>query len=326
MDKEKTLSAITILAEEGLISEREVRDAFEVGAIAREPQRHKVGISDVLYYLGAGIVVAGIAIFIGQKWSILSDITKVLATLGAGIAAYFVGVLFGIYKQLEGPSSGFHLLGAFLLPGGIHVLFIDVFKWQETLAGSTTVIGGLFMLYIFSYFIFHKKSIFLLFSILFGTGFYFLFTDWLGEGSMLGEDYALYRVLGAGLTYMVLGYAFQYKDMQKGIIAFLNFFGIVAFLGSAMALGGWTPTAWDNILFEVIYAGLALGVIFLSTFLKSRAYLILGTLFLMGYIAKITGEYFADSTNWPLALIIIGFSFIAIGYGALELNKKYLKR
>lgn len=325
MDKEATLHSVTALASQGMLSETELRDAFLRGSGVRMPEKHRIGVSDVLYYLGGGIVLVGIAIFVGQKWDVMNDVAHVLITLGAGVVAYITGVLLGSYKQLSGPSSAFHFLGAMLIPSGVHVLFIDVFHWEPTLSGSATVFFGLFLLYLVSYAVFERRNIFLLFSILFGTAVYILFTDWLAVGTTLGSDYAFSRIIGAGLTYLFLGYAFRVLPVARGIIAFLNFFGIIMFLGGSLALGGWKPSELPNIIFEVIYPGLALGVIFLSAFLKSRAYLIFGALFLMGYIAKITGEYFADSVGWPLALIVIGFAFMGIGYGAILLNKKYLK-
>ena len=325
MDKAKTLQEVTALAQSGLVSERELRAAFEAGVAVRDPNRRSFGVSDVLSYLGAGIVVIGIAIFIGQKWDVMGSAARLLVTLGAGIAAYASAVLFGAYKQLEGPSAGFHLLGALLIPGGIHVLFVDVLGVEQTLGGTTLVACGLFLLYLVSFSVFQKKTVLLFFSTLFGTGAYFLITDWLAQDADMGEHYGLYRVLIAGLSYISLAYAFQKHELYKGMVGFLNLFGIVGFLGSALALGGYKPTEWDSILFEITYPGLALLVIFWSTYTKSRSYLVFGTLFLMGYIGKITAEYFADSVGWALSLILVGFAFIGIGYGAVFLNKKYLK-
>jgi uncharacterized integral membrane protein len=43
----------------------------------------------------------------------------------------------------------------------------------------------------------------------------------------------------------------------------------------------------------------------------------------MGYIFKITSEYFASSLGWPLALIIAGFAIIGAAAGAISLRRKY---
>ena len=76
---------------------------------------------------------------------------------------------------------------------------------------------------------------------------------------------------------------------------------------------------------SVIYIGLNFGVLFLSVALKSRAMLVIGSLYLMGYILKITAEYFSDSLGWPISLVIAGFALIAVGYGTFRINQKYIK-
>lgn len=42
----------------------------------------------------------------------------------------------------------------------------------------------------------------------------------------------------------------------------------------------------------------------------------------MGYILKITSEYFADSLGWPLALMIAGFGMIGVGYLTVYIKRK----
>jgi hypothetical protein len=44
----------------------------------------------------------------------------------------------------------------------------------------------------------------------------------------------------------------------------------------------------------------------------------------MIYILKITHEYFSKDLGWPLALVLVGFFMIAIGYFSFYLNRKYL--
>jgi membrane-bound ClpP family serine protease len=69
---------------------------------------------------------------------------------------------------------------------------------------------------------------------------------------------------------------------------------------------------------------LSLGIVFLSTQLKSRAMLVWGTIFFMAYLIKISAEYFADSVGWPAALIISGLAMIAVGYYAFRIKKQYI--
>jgi hypothetical protein len=111
-------------------------------------------------------------------------------------------------------------------------------------------------------------------------------------------------------------------DTKKVLSGALYGFGIIAFLGAALGLGGWAPDA--NAFWEVGFAGLVFGTIFMSVYLKSKVLLTFGSIFLMGYIIKITGEYFSNSLGWPTALILAGLALIGVGYYTVRLNKKYL--
>ena len=74
----------------------------------------------------------------------------------------------------------------------------------------------------------------------------------------------------------------------------------------------------------LIFPVLVFGALYLSVHLKSKSFLTFGTLFLMGYILKLTSEYFSDSLGWPLALVIAGLAMIAAGYLSLYLKRKYM--
>ena len=54
--------------------------------------------------------------------------------------------------------------------------------------------------------------------------------------------------------------------------------------------------------------------------------LVLGSLYLMGYIMKITAEYFSDSLGWPVSLVLVGFALIAIGYATFMMNQRFMKK
>ena len=77
-------------------------------------------------------------------------------------------------------------------------------------------------------------------------------------------------------------------------------------------------------IWELLFPGIVFAIMFLSIPLKSRSFLIVGAGYLMAYLEKITSEYFSEGLGWPLALIILGFAIIGVGYYAYHLNKKYL--
>jgi uncharacterized membrane protein YidH (DUF202 family) len=96
------------------------------------------------------------------------------------------------------------------------------------------------------------------------------------------------------------------------IYLFLAYAGV---LFSALFLSGF----WD-----VLYALLAVGAISLSVKMRTSIGLVVSAIGVGIYVIKISSKYFADSLGWPLALIIIGFVIIGLGYFTYYLNKKYI--
>lgn len=324
-NKEEVLGYIQELAREKAITKQEIIKAFDSGGCAATEALNKnLNIAQILYYIGGGIVFLGIAILVGQNWSTLGFLTKLLATLGFGIAAYFAGLLFSRDKRTELVGSAFYLISALVTPIGIWVVFDNV-GYRNSIGLQALISGIMFLTYLFSLFV-SKKNIIILFNILFGTWFFFSFTSWLVGGApflnVSSSDFALYRILIIGIAYMLIGYSFSKSDERSSLSGFLYGFGILGFLGSTLALGNWEPN--QNIFWELIYPFLVFGALFLSVTIKSRAFLTWGTIFLMGYILKITGEYFSNSLGWPLALVICGLAMIGVGYMSFSIRKKYL--
>jgi hypothetical protein len=328
--KQQALDYIKNLGAAHSVTRQEVLAAYDAGAgIPVMSERDdiqpgtKIGIAEILYYIGGGIVFLGICILIWQNWSILSFPAKALITLGGGIAAYIVGVLFGTKEKLEGPSNAFFLISALVMPLGLYIIF-DHAGYAVGSSGMQATISFLLLVMYLASLVVYRKPVFALFSILFGTWFFYSITDY-----MVGSSYAFdwgkfyeYRALLSGIVYLLFGYAFA-KNKFAPLTNALYGFGILGFLGAALALGGWKPE--QNAFWELIFPLLAFGTLYTSVYLKSRAFLVWGTIFLMVYILKITGEYFTAGLGWPFALVLAGLLMIGAGYLSVTLNQKYLK-
>ncbi len=180
----------------------------------------------------------------------------------------------------------------------------------------------LFGTFLLSFIVF-RKNIFTIFSIIFGTWLFFALTSFLigSKPHFNGLKFFEYRDLLTRLVYIFLGYSFS-KNERHPLTGPLYGFGILGFLGAALALGGWKPN--QNVFWELIYPDLVLGVIFSSVHIKSKAFLTFGFIYLMVYILKIIVEYFTDSLGRPLALIIAGLALIVTGYFSFYLNREYI--
>lgn len=326
MDKKELLQQIRSLATENLISKEELTRAYDEALKKKTDQAiaKKIEITEILYYIGGAIVFLGIVVLIRQNWEALSVEARIIATLGSGIAAYVLGVLFSRYKTLDRAGQAFFLISAMVTPMGLYIV-PDFAGLDIGSQGIQLLISGiLFGAYLLSYVVF-RKNIFAIFSIIFGTWLFFALTSlWVGDGPRFGEYKLLeYRVLITGLAYILLGYLFSKKE-KYSLTGLLYGFGIFGFLGAALALGEWKPN--QNLFWELIYPVLVFGAIFLSVYLKSKAFLVFGTIYLILYILKITAQYFVESLDWPLALMLFGLTLIAIGYLSFYLNRKYLSK
>jgi hypothetical protein len=321
MDKQEALQYVKNLSSQKILTKDEIIDAYNEGLAGDMVLTKKVGIAEILYYIGGAVVFLGIWILIWQNWSTLNLGTKIIATLGASVLAYIIGLLSGMNKKFEGISSAFYLISALVLPVGLYVVFDNMSLDMHSAMTASLISGICLGVFSLSYILF-RKNIFTLFSILFGTWFFFAFTDFLNNGNYKDyQHFFEYRVLIVGLIYIIIGYIFA-KGNKVSMSGFLYGFGILGVLGSALSLGGWSPN--QNYFWELFFPFLVFGTLFISINLKSKSFLTFGSIFLMLYILKITGEYFKDGIGWPLALILAGLLLIAVGYLYFFLKNKYM--
>jgi len=328
MDKAQLLQAVTELASRREITSEELNDAYSIGLSGKEDHalRHRLSVSESLYYIGASIVMIGIAIFIGQHWDSLNSITRIVATLGSGIAAFVVGAIFSKQNLLQGVGQGFFFLSAILLPLGLAVSFYEAGLELESFGVQSLISGILLATYISSFFAF-RKVIFLGFAIMFGTYFFFAITNYLLDTTPLFDSWKFhnYRVLLVGVSYIFLGYYFKNSRLETFANP-LYTFGLLGVLGAALFLGGWAPHSHYSLLWQLLFPFLVFGFIYLSVILKERSFLMVSSLYLMIFILKITAEHFSDNLGWPLALILSGLALIGIGFGAFYVNQTYLQK
>lgn len=325
MQKEEVLQQIRSLAVQHLITRDEVTAAYDEGISAGidtdVAATRQATISDILYYVGGAIVFLGISVLIWQHWQALNSVTKILATLGSGIASYIVGVFLSRNERLEVASRAFYFISALVSPLGLYVTF-DIAGFDLGRYGIQSLISGILLVtYLLSYVV-YRKTVFTIFNVIFGTWLFFSFTSYLvGSNPYFTWKFSAYRVLCIGLVYVLLGY-YLTQTPQRALTGALYGFGVFSFLGAALALGDWKPN--QNAFWELVFPGLVFGVMFLSVRLKSKSFLTFGSIYLMAYILKITAEYFRESLGWPLALVLTGLALIAIGYLHFNLKKKYL--
>jgi hypothetical protein len=276
---------------------------------------------NTFYGIGAIIAVVGVGILVSQHWDEIGFFGRVLVTLGISLVTYIVALMLNKPQQ-KMVSQAMFTIAAVLAPLGSYVLLKEAnisFDWPAQ------IITSLILLVVFGSALFiSKKNILVLITVGFATwayyavimkvfGFNYYSSNFLKWASML---------LGASYIFIAYGYRSIFQGIDAGearekraIQNVLYGFGTLAILGAGIFVGG---------IFDILFIALIFGAFYGSVYLKSRSMLTLGALFLMAHIIKLTSKYFVDSAGWPVALIVIGFLVIGVGYMTLYLNKKFI--
>jgi len=318
MDKKETLQLIESQLKSGVITDADLKQVLgdynaTHGHYAQKPENSK-NVVRIIYIVGAVIILLGAIILVGENWSEIGFVGRILATLGLGLASFISALLLRKPEQ-NGISQTFYVISAVLMPLGTHVLL------SQGLIDFTSMIQSivaLFFLAVFgmTFYKTRKNTVFLI-SIAYATWLYFALIAHVINSSLLPDDLAHeWSSMILGLAYICVGIGYEKVNglIRESRISsrVLYAIGTLAILIPGLIIGG---------SFDIVYAIILCLVFYGSIRLRSRAMLIFGSVFFAGYVIRISSVYFADSIGWPLALILVGFLVIAAGYGAYYGNK-----
>jgi len=287
----------------------EVADALGGGPTFKRVRYGGV-LSRLFGYIGGIFVVAGLAIYVGLRWDHLGALGHILLTLGVGFAVFLLALVCTTDARVERAATPLFLVAALLQPTGILVML------QEYSRGGDPVHGLLFMNAVMAVqqgFTFWAKdrTVLAFTTIVFGFGFFTIAFD------LLHVSHHLIGVV-IGISLVCLAWSAD-QSRHKSLS------GLIYFVGSALFLA--TSFDWvRHTIAEVLFLGLACGVIFLSTLARSRSLLLVGTLGLIGYLSDFIAEHFANNLNGPLLLMLVGFVLIGLGAAAITINNRYIKQ
>ncbi len=306
--KDDALLDIVALAQHNQITLAEIAQALEAPSVPLNAAPASV-LSKLFGYVGGIFVFAGIGVFISMYWDDFGSASRVIITLGSGLVAFIMGLVCLNDPKYERAATPLFLMASVLQPTGIMVML------QEYSSGGDVRHGLLFMA---AYMLVQQGATFwakqrtvLAFSaVLFGCIFFAnLFDIWNVDEKLIGI------VIGSSL--LCIAYAMQ-QSKHMAIAPFWYFVGAVLLLWSMFELV-------ENSLLEPVYLGATAFIIFLSTYVRSRTLLLVGTLAMLIYIGYYTAEHFANTVGWPIALVIIGIALIGLSALAVRLNNQYIK-
>ena len=322
MDKLRVLESVSALVAEGNLSRAELLTACRRGGFVEIVERH-TRYSNLLYFVGGGVVLMGIVGLISQTWNDLGSVMRVMVSLGFGIVAFSAGVFLSRRERLGAAGPAFFLIAALALPFGLAVT-LDEAGFQADQLVSQGLISGLLMgVFAAAYLLFRSNSL-LVYAIAFATWAFFALTGWIA-GPFPGFnrlEFFEVRALAIGLSYLFLAYAFA-DTPRRPLSGFLYGAGTVTLLGAAFALAGGFGSR-GNVFWGLVSLGLVLAVLGASVYLRSKAMLTFGSVFLAVYLINFTNRYFKTSPDWPLALVFLGMMLMGVGFLILQLKRRYL--
>lgn len=281
-------------------------------------------LNKIVSYLGGLIVFVGLFILVWQNWETMGFISRISSTLVAGVVFYVSGLLFARSETTREVGYALHLTAGLLIPIGAYVL-VNQGGYEFGRAEIQSIVSlTLLIIYLVSLLSF-RYTVFAIFTLIFGTWFFFASTKFLigGNIDIWGGKFYEYRSIVIGITYILLGHYFS-SNYLRSISRTLFFLGSFIFLAASLALGGFGSD--KNLFWEIIYPVLIAGMIFLSITLRRTSLLVNSSIFLVAYTIKMTIDHFAGSMSWPLALVIGGLLVIAVAYFSRYINLHYIKQ
>ena len=304
--KQQALKQIADIAREHDLKAAEILAELSPSKVASDS---KSSILTRLFgYLGGIFVLAGLGVFVEMQWEAMNSIARIIVTLGSGMAAFVMAFFAAGDERWEKTATPLFLLAALLQPTGILVA-IDEFSRGGDERHAILLTSGVLLIQQTLTFLKMRRTVLLFMALIFGVCLYGTAMD-LAD---LDEDLIVFSL---GLSVLLVTYSID-RTRHAAITPFWYFVSSTAMLTGLFSL------IQDSVL-EILFLGAACGLVFLSTWVKSRALLFVGTVAILGYVGYYTAENFSDAVGWPIALILFGLLLIGLSAAAFRINRKYI--
>ena len=259
-------------------------------------------------YLGGIFVLAGLGVFITMQWEAMNAIARITVTLGSGMAAFVMALFAAADERWEKAATPLFLLAALMQPTGILVA-LDEFSSGGDERYAILLTSGVLLIQQTLTFLKTRRTVLLFIVLIFAVCLYGTVMDLMD----LDEDLVFFAL---GLSVLLVSYSID-RTRHAAITPFWYFVSSTAMLTGLFSL-------IQNSVVEILFLGAACGLVFLSTWVKSRALLFVGTVAILGYVGYYTAENFSDAVGWPIALILFGLLLIGLSAAAFRINRKYI--
>ena len=304
--KEQALNQIAEIAREHDLTADEILAELSP---SKEASDSKSSVLTRLFgYLGGIFVLAGLGVFIEMQWETMNSFARITITLGSGLAAFVMALVAVADERWEKTVTPLFLLAAALQPTGILVT-LDEFSSGGDERHAILLTSGVLLIQQALTFLKTRRTVLLFMSLIFAVSFYGTAMDLFD----LDEDLIGFTL---GVSVLLVSYSID-RTRHAMITPFWYFVSSAAMLAGLFSL-------IEGSVIEILFLGAACGLVFLSTWVKSRSLLFVGTAAILGYVGYYTAENFSDVVGWPIALILFGFLMIGLSAVAFRINRKYI--
>jgi len=313
--------------------------------------------TSVFGLLGAVFVLGGLGALISSFWDTMGSAFRITSTLGVGVGLTGLLIVAIREKKYPGLIRPLVFIAAMIQTSGWFVLLQELYPRRDDHLLAMIVVFGIMALQQGVICRFAQRSevaftaLFYVYALLFALGekvdFDLKYALFLAGASLVTVSYQLtkgrYRGLadigflfGAGwlnaglgmiladwfdsnLAALAVGFSVTCLSYSLKRESLTRFAELGLFVGSAIFYGG----LFDSVRhtpFELVFLGIAVGMMYASVSLGSTSLLITGLLALISFISYYTAEYFVDSIGWPVALIVLGFVFFGVSAFAVNLK------
>ena len=332
MEKNQVIDFIKNQLASGNISKEDLLNISSVGLDQTQPssissedssKENSKKLMHIFYAIGAIVAVIGVCILVAQNWSEIGYGGRVFVTAGISLLSYVAAISIRNPEQ-SALSQVLFTISAALTPLSAYVLLGD--QLSDLIIQFAT--ASMLFLVFGAAFLAVKRNILVLLTTAFASWAYVVIVLEMfgGDANFFWIfDIIKWAMMLLGVSYILIGYGFsslwpatsqQDEKERKSIVNVLYLFGTLMILGVGISIGG---------LFDLLFIGILFGAFYGSIYLKSKSMLLLGSLFLMVHILKITSKYFVGSIGWPVALMVSGFAIIGVGYFTYYFNRRFIK-
>jgi hypothetical protein len=308
-DRAQALAQVVALARQHGLSADEIGEALREGGAPTTDDRRRGILVRVLGFIGGTFVFAGVGVFIALQWDSMNTAARIVITLGSGLAAFVLAVLSSRDPRFDKATTPLFLMAAALEPTGMLVAFNELGSGGDWRWASLITCGCMALQFGFVFGPIRRSALLFL-CVFFATLFF-----WTAFDILDADDGVVALVLGSSLLLTAVGVD---RTPHRVMTPVWYLFGAAGVLYGVFDLVESTPL-------ELVFLLAAAGLVYLSVALHSRTVLFVATAGILAYTAWFTGEHFAQSVGWPIALIIFGLLLIGLSALALRIDRDYVR-